>query len=366
MSGRRQCSSSFLGSVLLTFALLVGAGCGPMGEPDTDDEMLKAKGLLANTSEVTDSVDPEAGDKTDWRVFEHFEKANVKVTYRVGDPFKGHDVRGVIEVFDAVGNKLVSKSVVPGTIAYELQFTAEANTKYFIVFNASHGAARYLIDAKAAPVDPCAACTADELCEGGRCVPKPRGCRPACQVGYECDEDRGRCVEIECDEGEFFDKVEGECRPDLCAKKKCGKGQTCRVQRGRATCVSGTPAPPRECKPACKAGETCRNGKCVGSAPVAEGPKCPAECPKGQTCDPKTGTCKGGPISGKILNFWPEGKDTVMLLNRGSEHGIKKGMGGSIGGGGEFTVIEVYPYQCRAKTKLSKDEMVGKKSVTFK
>jgi len=367
MSRRRQCSSWLLGSVLLVAALWVGAGCGPSGEPDTDDEMLKAKGLLANTSEVTDSVDPESGDKLDWRVFEHFEKANVKVTYRVGDPFKGHGVSGVIEVFDAVGNKLASKTVVPGTVAYEIAFTAEANTKYFLVFNATQGKAHYLIDTKATPADPCAACTADQLCEDGRCVDKPKGCQPPCEAGYECDEDRGRCEEIECDDGEYFDKEDLECKPDLCAKKKCRKGQSCVVKRGRAQCVSDEPAPRRECKPACAAGETCRSGKCVGAAtPPPAGPKCPAECPKGQTCDEKTGTCKGGPIAGKILNFWPEGKDTIMLLNRGSEHGIKKGMGGSIGGGGAFTVIEVYPYQCRAKTSLSKDEMVGKKSVTFK
>jgi len=336
-----------------------------MEEPDTDDEMLKAKGLLPNASEVTDQIEPETGDHRDWRVFEYYEKASVKLTYRIGDPFKGHDVHGVIEVYDSAGNKLDSKTVVPGTVAYEFNFIAEANTKYFIVFNAGDGSSHYLIDAKASPVDPCSLCTPEQICEDGRCVEKPR-C-PKCDPGYECDEDEGKCLPIECEEGERFDTEEMECVPDPCAKKKCRRGTTCQLdRRGRAYCASGEPAKPKVCDPPCGAGETCKGGKCVGAAAPPSGPKCPDSCPAGQTCDEKTGTCKAGSISGKILNYWPEGKDTIMLLNRGSEHGVKKGMGGSCGAGCSFTVIEVYPYQCRAKTSLSRDQMAGKKSVTFK
>lgn len=363
MPGRRQWW--LLRSLLVVAALFSAAACGPLdGGTDTDDEAVKAKGLLAGAPEVSDSLDVDAGDTVDWRVFEHFEKADVKITYRVGDPVKRHEIKGVIRLFDSTYKELAQKLVEPGVAGYEITFTAEPGNKYFLAFSASEGASGYHIDVAATPADPCTLCTPDEMCEEGRCVPRRRECDPPCEVGFECNEDRGRCEEIECEEGEYFDKEEEECKPDVCAKKRCPRGQRCKERRGRAYCYAAEAAPPRDCKPACGAGQVCRAGKCVDAA--APGPKCPAECPKGQSCDEKTGKCVGTSISGKILNFWPEGKSTIMLLNKGSEHGIKKGMGGSIGGGGSFTVIEVYPYQCRAKTALSKDEMVGKKSVTFK
>lgn len=363
MPSRRQWMLWVTGSLACTALMwVVASGCGPMQEPDTDDEMLKAKGLLANTSEVTDSIDPETGDKLDWRVFEYFEKANVTVTYRVGDPFKGHDIHGVIELYDTSGNKLASKTVVPGTVAYEIAWTAEAQTKYFLVFSASKGESHYLIDAKATPADPCAACGDDEMCAEGRCVPKRRECSPECDPGFECDTSVGRCVEIECEAGEYFDTDDNECKPDPCYRYKCARGERCRSRRGKAYCYKPSRKSP-DCEPACKSGQTCRSGKCVD---VASSPKCPDKCPAGQTCDEKSGTCKAGNITAKILNYWPEGSSTIMLLNKGSEHGIKKGMTGGISGGGSVTVIEVYPYQCRAKTSLSRDQLAGKKSVTIK
>ena len=320
-------------ALTIGFALLGLTACTIDGGPDPDGEMLSALGLVA-PSQVTDSVDADA-DPRDWREFSHFEAAEITVTYRIGDPSKGHGVRGVIEVYDVTGSKLDSKLVTPGRRNYALSFEVVPDKKYFIVFHAKKGAAKYLIDCQAAPSDPCGGCAEHEACEDGRCV--PAACRPACERGEECV--AGTCRDKSCPRGEYLHKRSGDCRPDPCYKHHCKGDKRCKIKRGKAVCV----APPRRgCDPPCGDGQVCKGSRCVDQ------PAEPAEPVE---------------IKARILNYWEEDGKVVMLLNRGKEHGVKKGMKGL---GGRVKVTEVYPYQCRARSSMSKSEMAGKKSLTLK
>ena len=318
---------------LLVSAVALWAGataCGPSCDKDSDAEMMAAPGLLAG-GQVTDSIGADEGcDKTDWRHFVHFEDARVTITYRVGDP-GGHELKGIIELYDASGAKLAAKDVNPGMRDYVFEFEAEANKKYFIVIQRKEGSARYLIEASAEALDPCAECTEDEICEDGRCLPKPEEeleCEPECRRGYECVD--GECKKVRCARGEYYHGRSRECRPDPCYRHRCPSGQRCRRSRGAATCVDKRPRTPPP-------------------GPAAE-KKCPASCPAGQSCDPATKKCRPtAPISGRILNCWPEGGKFICLVNKGSQQGVKRGTTGR-GGGRTYKVIAVYPYQCRVST----------------
>ena len=116
----------------------------------------------------------------------------------------------------------------------------------------------------------------------------------------------------------------------------------------RGKCVSASP--PKKCVPACKSGERCRRGKCVASGGGGEQKPPP----------------KAGKVSGRILNLWPSPKGTTLLINRGSNHGVKRGSTGTISGGGSFKVTEVFPFQCRGVTKLSRDQLGTRRKVTIK
>ena len=342
---------------LLTL-LALGVGCGDLDKATDDDgEMLQAKGLLAG-GQVTDAIAPDDGDGRDWREITHFEAAKIRVVYHIGDPFAGHDVRGVIEAYDSAGSKLMDRGVLPGQRDYELEFVVEPNHKYFLVFNATEGSSSYLIDVAAESLDPCADCRDDEECVRGRCVLARRGCDPPCDDGEECEE--GECVPVGCPRGEYMRR--GRCAKDPCYRA-CDRGERCRrLGGGGHRCVSKAP----KCSPACGGDEVCRSGTCVPrSRPAPDPPagECSPACKKGFMC--KGGKCEPSQVTGRILNYWPEGGRTVMLIDKGSQHGLKKGLAGYLKGG-TVRIMEVFPFQCRASTKLTAEQLAGQRRVTFK
>ncbi len=341
---------------ILFVLVLLAAGCR-RDKPDPHSTMDTALGLSAG-DEVRDSVNVPKYDRVDWRVFSHSEEAEIKVVYRVGDFTGDHDVTGVIEVFDSEGNVLDTARVAPGSRNFPLQFVARPHANYFLRLTATEGAATYIIYAQAERIDPCERCGPDEQCIDDRCELKRPACDPECDVAEECRD--GRCVAIECARGEHFSRRAAECVPDPCYRHRCRRGERCVRRAGRAVCVRPRPARPAGCDPPCGADQICRRGQCV-----AKPTECPP-CPSGQKCDPETNTCRPiGRIEARILNHWPADGATVMLLNRGSVHGITRGMKGRISGGGSVQVIEVYPAQSRARTTLSADQLRDRGTITF-
>lgn len=102
-------------------------------------------------------------------------------------------------------------------------------------------------------------CAIGEVCQDGVCEVSDDGdgeCAPACTADQVCQ--GGACVPI---------STGGECTP------QCTNGQVCRS----GMCV--TPAP-TGCNPACTGGQVCQNNVCVTPAPTG----CNPACANGQVC----------------------------------------------------------------------------------
>ena len=180
-------------------------------------------------------------------------------------------------------------------------------------------------------------------------MPKPEEeepeCEPECRRGYECVD--GECERVRCGRGEYYHRRSRACREDPCYRHRCARDERCRRRSGSAVCVK-KPTP----TPGPGPGPTPPRDKCAG-----------VSCPGGQECDSATGRCRpAAPVTGRILNCWPEGAKTLCLVNKGSQQGITRGMHGR-GGGRTFRVIAVYPYQCRVSTPKTGETPTGRITV---
>ncbi len=307
----RRSTSAAAQAMVLLLGLLALVACGPEYPPDPDRTQAKALDLSPEFA-VKDSIAPMSGDQVDWRRLTVPDRSEVRIKYEVTpvavavgeSPFSGE-----VSLYDDQGSVLDTKTLDSANLGVEVVFMAEGQRQYFVRFEAKEGTARYEIRMKVNRADPCALCLAEERCVDGKCVP-PGECDPACEDGSFC--------------------LNGEC------VWSCPKGQEWRD--GRCSEIS------KVCRPACKAGTRCRAGKCVAVAAKA------------------TGTA----ISGNILSSWPTGSGTTVLINRGSQDGVRKGAGGSIEGGGKITVKLVFPKQCQAFTSLPKSELGGRTKVSIR
>ncbi|MFT7581489.1 MAG: hypothetical protein ACI9MR_003166, partial [Myxococcota bacterium] len=132
------------------------------------------------------------------------------------------------------------------------------------------------------------------------------------------------------------------CVTDPCYRKKCGSNQTCRYGRCRDNA-----APVKVgCDPACGSGFKCSGTSCVK---VADAP-----------------APTGGPVRGKIIQLIPQGKKTVLVLNRGSKVGVKAGATGRITGvSGTFKITEVYTFRSKAIIAVDQKTIGAKRSFTI-
>jgi hypothetical protein len=219
----------------------------------------------------------------------------------------GSPVTGQIILFDDRGQRMQVKSVQPNERTYEFGFEAEPKKPYYFKFQAARGTGRYDVQAHVKAADPCAMCLAEERCIEGHCVP-PGECYPPCEDDMKC--------------------IDGECREECGRGEKWRDGRCVRVRRG--------------CHPRCGKGERCRRGRCV----------------------PKRKKRKF--ITGKILSAWPTGSGITMLINRGTNDGVKKGAGGKVVGGKPLKIKSVFPKQCQAYTGMTKAELGNKKLVTIR
>jgi len=301
------------------FALGIGwvaISCGKAA-PDVDGERPGAFRISTGVL-VKDTI--EAGsDPVDWKDFSHFQGGRATVTISIGDPYKPHGVQGEITLFDFAGNTLQSRQIVPGQRDYAFVFDIVGEQHYFFRIAARKGKAGYLVEAKVDPRDPCADCG-----PGATCCP-PAGC---CAPGQVCRS--GACVNL-------------ECRP------RCDRGQVCEDGRCVEACPGG-----------CRPGTTCDEDarRCVRAGPpprqsppprTAPASACPRRCPAGQQCNESTGQCesKEAPtgIRARVLSVIEQDSGTVILLNVGSEDGVRVGSTGRLGGV-TFRVRKVSATRC--------------------
>lgn len=306
--------------IMAALSVLFLAGCGDISSIDEDTDNKQAKALLLPPNMlVKDSINAEEGDAVDWRDFTVFVESDAVITYVIGGMGAEHDVVGDVTCFDMKSKEVAGEPVSPEVQSYELRFTAKGKEHYFCRLRAKQGASVYAINSETTAVvrDPCAACGAEERCVAGQCVDKD-ACVPDCSNGQVCA--RGSC---ECPRGMTWSRSRG----------KCIKSR------------SGTKARP----------------PCGG-------------CKDGMVCDKATDACVTAPVSkpkpkkakARVLSAVPAGsKGAILTINRGARHGIKVKMMGTLANGASVEVIEVFPFRCRARTKLPASAVKSDMAVTF-
>jgi hypothetical protein len=322
-SGRAVIAASFpfLAMLFVSItAMTAMMACGDISSIDEDTDNKQAKALLLPPNMlVKDSVNAEEGDATDWRDFTVFVESEVVITYVIGGMGAEHDVVGDVTCFDMKSKEVAGEPVSPETQTYELRFTAKGKQHYFCRLRAKQGASAYAINSETTAVvrDPCAACSDEEKCIDEECVPKD-ACVPACSNGQVCSS--GSC---ECSRGMKWSRSRGKC-----------------IKSRRGT----------KARPPC--------GGCAG----------------GMVCDRATDSCVKAAVTPKprkkskarVLSAVPAGsKGAILTINRGARHGIKAKMTGTLANGASVEVIEVFPFRCRARTRLPASSVKPDMAVSF-
>jgi len=319
-------------ALLLTALLPTTAGC-PSRVKDGDNTAEDARLVLLDMA-TADSVDADKGDVVDWKEVVPMDDGKVTLTLRVGDPFAGHRLVGTAIVYTQRAEELARVDIAPGTSVYKLVFDAKAMETYIVKVSAIQGASSYELSyaEETAPRDPCATmdCADGTRCEAGQCVtveqpPEEKVSAAACPGG--------------CPRGQYCSRRRGKCVRDRCFGVKCKAGSYC--SGGRCRKKKGSTATPG-CRGGCPAGSRCKGSRCVkvSKTKTTKPDKTPAPSGGGKT----------GPISATVVQVMPSGSGTTIILNRGSQHNVKVGDTGKIGGV-PFRVKTVYAFRCKAYAK---------------
>lgn len=321
------------GLALLAAALLLTAGGCPSHVKDGDNRAEDARTILLDMT-TSDSVDADKGDVVDWKEVVPMDDGKVTLTVRVGDPFAGHRLVGSVAVYTQRAAELARVDIAPGTSVYKLTFDAKAMETYVVKVSAIHGASAYELSyaEETKPVDPCAAmdCADGMRCEAGQCVaveqaPPERVSAAACPGG--------------CPRGQYCSRKRGKCLRDRCFGVKCKAGSYCSGGRCRKKKVRAAAS---GCPNGCPSGSQCKGSRCVKAST-----KKPA---KGDKASAPSGGGKTGPIGATVVQVMASGSGTTVILNRGSQHNVKVGDTGKLGGV-SFRVKTVYAYRCKAYAK---------------
>ncbi len=351
----------------------IAAACSPVRYSDDDEICSKAKPLPPIVL-VKDEINVSFGDRADCKQVKYFKDAVAKVEYRIGTAFEKHNIKGLLTVYDSDGQVLDQKAVDPSVFRYDFEFDVIAQKPFFVEFKATDGNYAYSSQVRFIKKDPCAKCTAEEDCvetvDGGKaCRPKVLVCAP------ECDEEKGMI----CEKGECIPACNPPCtrrnyRCDIdtgeCVRKgggyscspRCKRGYRCR--RGR--CIKKTVA--SGCKGGCKPGTICQANKCV---PLGKCPACPNPtdiCSKATNfkCRGDGDSANTGPIVGRVASTVRSGQATILYLNRGKRHGVKRGKRGTLCGKYKFVITNAFATRSKAKTNSSIEQIGDCKSVVIK
>ncbi len=318
----------------LVALVLVVAGCGG-GVPEVDDAS-RPKALRISPGVLVKDTIQSGSDPVDWKDFSYYQDVRATVVFSFGDRFTPHNVQGEISLYDFDGNSLQTQRIVPGTVDYPFTFDARKDKDYFFRVEVRKGKAAYMVETRVEPLDPCAACE-----PGAACCP-PVGCCPA---GMACA--KGTCVPAECSPPCRRGQVCEMGRCEEACPGGCGRGKVCDVEERRCIAVeTSRPQPPPRTDPRPR--------------------RCQPPCASGETCNLDTLQCEGASsgVSGTVLGVVEEGNGVVIIINRGTEDGVRRGAQGRVAGQ-SFTVREVSATRCKAFLKVQPSQVPLKSRVTI-
>jgi hypothetical protein len=337
------------------FVVIGTAGC--LKKPDLDANCANAKSITPYVV-VTDQLDVKKGDRADCRKMSFPDSGTAKLTYTMGAAFNPHNIFGNITAYDSSEAEIKQVSVTPAQRNVVLEFPVEANRTSYVWFRADSGKHGYTIRLEYS--NPCSKCGPNDDCVNGSCQPKQ--CDPPCDDYSEiCD--AGQCIspcEPPCRSGRICNAASARCiRKCTKTRKSCPSGTSwsssrCRCRKKLVSCADG-----------CPSGTICRSGRCRKLAAV-----CPAACPAGQNCNASTGNvCKKkrcSPVTARATSVQRDGDYTLILVNRGSDHGIRVGSRGKMCGK-SLKVLRVYSSGTRAKARVmaTKEQLGNCKSASI-
>jgi Cys-rich repeat protein len=305
-------------TLCLLAAALLAQGCNLKGrgkcEPDAINEY-KDAALVPPTGPIADALDADC-DRVDWRYVSHFEDSGASITIRMGDPFAGHELTGVVAVYDQDAQLIVEAQVRPNESRYVFDLQVEARKRYYVKLEAKEGRAAYQIEVFYSKKDPCASCPPCTTCIDNQCVKVP--CCGKCPAD-RCDLATDTCIPEgpcggPCPDGQICDEDEERC-VECKVNRDCPKGTVCR--RGECVTRSGGKAPPKpECVASgdCPSGRECRGGRCVkADEPVVVEPVAAKK------------------VTGIITQVQEGASGVIIRIALSPGHGIQKGAGGRAG-----------------------------------
>jgi hypothetical protein len=180
---------------------------------------------------------------------------------------------------------------------------------------------------------------------------KARKLSSECLAGTKVTDQIDKCESKGCSSGKYWSRGKQSCvrcpskhswsaRRDRCIKRSCA-GVRCpaskRCRRGR--CVAKNPC----AGVSCPSGQKCKSGRCIAPPPEA----CGGRCKKPYVCN--NNTCVVSRYArGRILYVTPKGASSIITINRGKVHFLKRGMTGSVKGKYKLKVLKVFGLQCKA------------------
>jgi hypothetical protein len=131
-------------------AAIALAGCGGMQYDASSggDEMRdRAMGLFVNEGSVTDSVDGDDGDNTDWRYVDVGDPGRLTISISVDSPERLEG--GVVSLHDEFGGQIERRLLVPNQPSYTFATEVENTpTKYFVKMFTPTGTSVYSLGAR--------------------------------------------------------------------------------------------------------------------------------------------------------------------------------------------------------------------------
>jgi hypothetical protein len=304
---------------------------------DDDNRIVGARMVIPDRRmPIQDSLDVLRDDTVDYKFIIPRYDGKVTLNFTIGDAFSDtNSLVGDIQVLSDFGNRMGPATPIElNKVQYKVSFDAKANQRYVVAIKARSGAGPYVIryKQKKKVLDPCAnvSCGANQTCNAGVCIDNDQ---PKLDVWSGCGG---------CSKGHYCSKKRKKCLRNLCYKVRCPSGKRC--VGGKCRTIA-----PRGCRPRCKKGFKCsRARRCIPTKPQPNA--CGGRCKRPYKCDVGTNKCVVSPTAhGRILYVTPKGASSIITINRGKVHLLKKGMTGNVKKGGyRLKLLKVFGLQCKA------------------
>ena len=323
---------------------------------DDDNKIAGARMVIPDAKmPIRDSLNVAQDDSVDFKFLIPRYNGKVTLQFTIGDAFADtNNLVGSIKVVNDFNDPMAETTPIErNKVRYTVSFEGKANKRYVVAIRARSGAGPYTIRYRQQRevVDPCAnvSCGSHQTCDDGVCIDKDVPKKP--DVWSGCGG---------CSKGHYCSKKRKKCVRNPCYKVRCPAGKRCFGGKCRSVRARG-------CKPRCKKGFKCSKARrCVAVNPKVSA--CGGRCKRPYRCDQGTGKCVVSPTAhGRILYVTPRGSSSIVTINRGKVHFLKKGMTGKVKKGGyRLKLLNVFGSQCKAVVFTSAANLSKGMSVRIK